>query len=79
MKKDGHLSLLVRDYNENKSQYNKQSGEEILLQRVVKTTIQIIKDKSLFFNFQNADEVSKDLLFTTRLRADLEEVIDVIQ
>ena len=42
LKKDGHLSLLVRDYNEDKSQYNKQSVEEILFQRVVKTTIQIL-------------------------------------
>ena len=42
LKIDAHLSKLEKDYNEVKSQYNKQSVEEILIQRAVKTTIQIL-------------------------------------
>ena len=73
---DGHISYLEKDYNEFKIQYNKQSVEDILIQRAVKTTIQILYDKSLFEHFQNAQEVLKDFLFTTRRRPDLEKVND---
>ena len=73
LKIDGHLSKLERDYNEFKLQYNKQSVEEILIQRAVKTTIQILYDKGFFDNFQNADKVLEDFVFTTRRRGDLED------
>ena len=73
IKIDGHLSKLEKDYNEFKKLYNKQSVEEILVQRAVKTTIQILYDKGLFDNFQNADKVLEDFLFTTRRRPDLSE------
>ena len=76
LKIDGHLSKLEKDFNEFKLQYNKQNVEEILIQRAVKTTIQILYDKGLFDNFQNAAEVLKDFLFTTRRRPDLEKVND---
>ena len=70
---DGHLSKLEKDFNEFKLQYNKQSVEEILIQRAVKTTIQILYDRGLFDNYQNADKVLEDFLFTTRRRGDLSE------
>ena len=70
----GHLSKLEKDFNELKLQYNKQNVEEIFVQRAVKTTIQILYDRGLFDNFQNAEEVLKDFLFTTRRRPDLEKV-----
>ena len=73
LKIDGHLSKLEKDFNEFKLQYNKQSVEEILIQRAVKTTIQILYDKGLFDNYQNADKVLEDFLFTTRRRPDLSE------
>ena len=73
---NGYLSNLEKDYNEFKLQYNKQSVEEILIQRAVKTTIQILYDKGLFDNYANAEEVLKDFLFTTRRRLDLEKVND---
>ena len=79
LKIDGHLSKLEKDYNEFKLQYNKQNVEDILIQRAVKTTIQILYDGGLFDNFQNAEEVLKDFLFTTRRRPDLEKVNDDIQ
>ena len=79
-KTKGHIACLEKDYNEFKKQYNKQSVEEILIQRAVKTTIQILYDKGLFDNFQNADKVLEDFLFTTRRRGDiLEQVNDVVQ
>ena len=62
-----------------KLHYNKQSVEEISIQRVVKTAIQVLFDKGLFDSFQKANEVLKDPSFTTRRRPDLEEVNDVIQ
>ena len=66
LKIDGYLSNLEKDFNEFKLQYNKQNVEDILIQRAVKTTIQILYDRELFDNFQNAEEVLKDFLFTTR-------------
>ena len=73
MKINGHISNLEKDYNEIKLQYNKQSVEEILVQRAVKTTIQILYDKGLFDNYANADKVLEDFLFVTRRRGDLSE------
>ena len=42
---DGYISYFEKDYNEFKSQYNKQTVEDILIRRAVKTTIQILYDK----------------------------------
>ena len=74
LKVNGHISVLENDYNEFKLQYNKQSVEEILIQRAVKTIFQLLYDKGLIDNYANADEVLKDFLFVTRRRADLEDV-----
>ena len=73
LKIDGHLSKLEKDYNEFKLEYNKQNVEDILIQRAVKTTIQILYDKGLFDNYDNADKVLEDFLFTTRRRGDISE------
>ena len=73
LKINGHLSKLEKDYNEFKKQYDKQSVEENLIQRAVKTTIQILYDKGLFDNYDNADKVLEDFLFTTRRRGGLSE------
>ena len=73
LKINGHLTKLEKDFNEFKLQYNKQSVEDILIQRAVKTTIQILYDKGLFDNYANADKVLEDFLFTTRRRGDLSE------
>ena len=73
IKIDGHLSKLEKDYNEFIIQYNKQNVEDILIQRPVKTTIQILYDKGLFDNHAIADKVLEDFLFTSRRRGDLSE------
>ena len=73
LKIDGHLSKLEKDFNEFKSQYNKQNVEDTLVQRAVKTTIQILYDRSLFDNYANADKNLEDFLFTSRRRGDLSE------
>ena len=73
LKINGHLSKLEKDFNDFKLQYNKQSVEDILVQRAVKTTIQKLYDKGLFDNYDNADKVLEDFLFTTRRRGDLED------
>ena len=44
-KTEGHLSFLEKDHNEFLLNYNKQSVEEILIQRAVKTIIQILYDE----------------------------------
>ena len=77
IKINGHLSKLEKDYNEFILQYNKQNVEEILIQRAVKTTIQILYDKGLFDNYAIADKVLEDFLFTTRRRDDLSEEVNV--
>ena len=73
LKINGHLSKLEKDYNEFKKQYDKQAVEDILVQRAVKTTIQLLYDKGLFDNYDNADKVLEDFLFTTSRRGDLSE------
>ena len=70
---DGHIAYIQKGYNEPKKQYNKQSVEEILVQRAVKTTIQILYDKGLFDNYANADKVLEYFFFTTTRREDLSE------
>ena len=79
LKTNGHLSETEKHYNEFKLQYNKQSVEDILIQRAVKTTIKILYDKSLFDYYAKADITSEDFLFVTRRRGDLEEVNDGVQ
>ena len=59
-KVDGHISYIEKDYNEFKKQYEQQSVEEILIQRAVKTTIQILYDKGLFDNYAKADKALED-------------------
>ena len=70
---------MEKDYNDFKLQYNKQSVEDFLIERAVKTTIQILYEKGLFGNFQNANKVLEKFLFTTRRRVDLEDVNDDVQ
>ena len=72
-KTNGHIAYIEKDYKEFKKQYNKQSVEEILIQRAVKTTTQILYDKSLFDKYAHADNVLEDFLFATRQRGDLED------
>ena len=73
IKKNGHISKLEKDFNEFKLEYNKQNVEDILIQRAVKTTIQILYDKGLFDNYANAYKVLEDFLFVTRRRDELSE------
>ena len=73
LKINSHISKLEKDFNEFKLHYNKQNVEDILVQRAVKTTIQILYDKGLFDNYANAAKVLEDFLFVTRRRSDLSE------
>ena len=79
LKINGQLSILEKDSNEFKLKNNKQSVEKILIQKAVKTTIQILYDKGLFDNNAKADKVLEDFLFVTRRRGDLEKVNDKVQ
>ena len=73
------MSHFEKDYNEYKLEYNKQSSEVVLIQRAVKTIIQILYYKGWFDNYAVADKVLEDFLITARRRRDLEKVNDVIQ
>ena len=77
---DGHISYLEKDYNKFKLQFNKQTVEQIIIWRALKTTIQILYDEGLFDKYANTDKVLEIFLFTTRRRGDLsEQVNDGIQ
>ena len=76
LKIDGHLSKLEKGFNEFKLQYNKQNVEDILVQRAVKSTKQILYDEGLFDNYANADKILEDFLFVTRRRGDLSDQIN---
>ena len=78
-KVEGHISYIKKDYNEYKMLNNKQSVEEVLIQKTVKTTLQILYDKSLFGNYDKAKTVFKDFLYVERRRGDLGEVNEGIQ
>ena len=54
----------------------KQSAEEVLIERTVKTTIEILYDKGLLDNYDNADEVLKHYLFAEWQRPDLNPIND---
>ena len=73
--KNGQESIIDKVYNEYKLRNKKQSVDETLFQRAVKTTIQRLYDKGLFDNFPNADKVIKHFLFTPRRRLDLSEQV----
>ena len=68
-----HIIIGKKSYNEYKIVSDKQSVEGVLIQRAVKTTIQILYDKGLFDNYANADKGLEDFLFVTRRRGDLEK------
>ena len=74
-----HISYIEKDLNDFELKSNKQSVEQILNQRAVKTTLQIFYDKGVLDNYDNADKVLKDFLFFERRRPDLEKVNDLIQ
>ena len=57
LKPNGHSTKLEKDYNKVILQYNKQSVEDILIQRAVKTTIQVLYDNGFFDNYANADKI----------------------
>ena len=76
IKTNGHISKLEKNFNEFILQYNKQNVEDILIQRAVKTTIQILYDKGLFDNYANADKVLEDFSITSRRRGDLSEQVN---
>ena len=65
-----------KDYNDIQLLNDKQSNEVVLIQKTVKTTIQIVYDKGFFDSFPNADKVSKFFLFVTRRTLDLEKADD---
>ena len=68
---------MEKDYDESKLQYNKESVEEISVQKAVKTTIQTLYDTGLFDNYTTADKVLADFLFTTRRGSDLSDRVKV--
>ena len=71
-KLEGQISYIGKNYNEFKL-HNK---EDLLIERAAKTTIQILYDKGLFDNFDNADQVLRDYLLVEvngRCRPGLEQ------
>ena len=60
---EGHLSILEKEDIEFKLLSNEQSVEEFLIQKSMKTTMQILYDKGLFDKNDNADEVLKAFFY----------------
>ena len=58
---EGHISLVEKHYYEFKLNSDKQSNEEVLIQKAVKTTTQFLYDNGLFINYNNADQVKKKI------------------
>ena len=82
-KKEGQISYIGKDYNEFKLHNNKQSLEDLPIEKAVRTTIQILYDKGLFDHYNNGDAYNllKDYSLieaNKKRRLDLEEVNDDI-
>ena len=69
LKKDGRLSFFKKE-NDFRLRNNKQSVQEVLIQRALEKTIQILNDKGLFDNYASADKVLEDFLLVTRRRGE---------
>ena len=68
----GQISYIEKVFNE----YKLHNKEDSLIERAVRTTIQIFYDKGLFDNYANADQLLKDYSFVEvndRRRLDLEQ------
>ena len=70
---------MEKNYNEMQIFSNKQSIKEVLIQRAVKKTIEILHDKELFDSFPNADKVLKDFLFVQQHKPGLWKKYHVVQ
>ena len=57
LRTNGHISYLEKGYNDFKLQYNKQSLEESLIRRAVKTTVQVLYHRGFFNKYNNVDEI----------------------
>ena len=73
-KSGGHLSYIEEHYNVFFLRIDEQFEEEFLLEKFVKTTVQILHYEGFFENFDNADEVHKDCLLFERRRVSLREL-----
>ena len=60
---ESRISLTEKDFNEKRLLINKQSLDVFLIQKAVKTAIQIFYDKGLFDDFHIANKLLKDFLF----------------
>ena len=65
---EGHISHTEKKDDEFKMHTKKQSVKEMLIDRAVNTTIQILYDKGLLDNYDNADEVMEDCFLVERRR-----------
>ena len=82
---EAHLSLVEKNSNEFKlhSDKKKQSDDEFLIEKAVKTSIQIPFDEGLIDNYDIVDEVFKGCLLNAEVnergRLDLKKLNDVNQ
>ena len=81
---EGQISNIEKKSSDCKLHNTKQSVEEILIEKAVKTTIQIVYDKGFFDNCNKGDagKVLNDYFFievNDRRRPDSRKVNDVIQ
>ena len=56
---EGHVTFTGKEFNDFKFLSNKQSTEEVLIQKAVKAIIQTLFDKGLFHTYDKTDEVIK--------------------
>ena len=78
-KKESHSSFLDKEYIEYKLLGNKQSVEEIFIQRTKKTHVQKHLDTNFFDNHDKTDEVLKAFSFVERRRSNLLNFKDFIR
>ena len=62
------ISTMQKEYNGIKLHSNKQSGKEILIEKVVETNIQTLYDKGSFDNFSNRYEVLRNHIFVVEVK-----------
>ena len=78
-KKESHSSFIDKEYNEYKLLGNKESVEEILIQKTKKTDVQKHLDTNFFDKYDKTDEVLKAFSFVERRGSNLLTIKDFIR
>ena len=75
-KKEGHKSFIEKDWSDIRMHSKKKQSKDVLTEKAVKSTTQILQDKVLVDKQDNADEALKIYALSGKSRFELEKLND---